>query len=668
MTVEQADAGSGLDSFLTIFDSDQHILTFNDDSNPAVTGFADNSLVQFSVTAGQTYYIEASAYANVNGTRATGNFTLGISTNTSPPVDVEPDSFAKAVPVDVSDGFARVSRAIDADTVVNVFTFIAPLSESVHVELDPSGADNFQGYLYAFDEAGTQLANDYNLSLLFNDTTSTVQFNVLAGHAYYVQVAAYRGRTGAFDLRFQAGPSTRNTRDASGGSFANPIQLDFDASGTALATGTIDPPGGVDVYRFQAIETQTLNIREFAAPGSRLDTVLISFTDSGSPLIQNDDIDVALTQTGALDHVIDRDSMIQLQVIAGKTYYLKAASAGSSTGSYILSLSPATDDFGDWIGDVYHATNQRHPVDQLPVQRISLSGTGSGTQRGVIDMPGDLDAFRFTATLTGVMTVSQQAAPGSSLDSQLFAFDAAREPLANNNDFYGSYNSLVQFNVVAGQTYYLKAGAYGASIGAYVLALNIEPPSSAPGHSFATAIPLTISATLPTRHPGTIVATGDADVYQFVAPASGLLTVTERATLNSPLDSLLYAFDGSQPINNFAGLQALLASNDDSGGTLDSLVQFNVTAGQTYFIRAAGFGTSIGDYILTLSYGGATPPDPVGHTFASAGTVCARRLGLREPGRGDHVSRRRRYVPLRRALHRYAHDPPECTFGGLAPR
>src|SRR5262249_42378434 len=160
---------------------------------------------------------------------------------------------------------------------------------------------------------------------------------------------------------------------------------------------------------------------------------------------------------------------------------------------------------------------------------------------------------------TGLMTVSQQAASGSSLDSQLFAFDPQRQPLANNNDFYGTYNSLVRFNVVAGQTYYLKAGADGASTGAYVLSLKIEPPTSAPGRSFATAISLSILVSAPFRQPGTIVAAGDALVYQFVAPASGLLTVAERATPSSPLDSLLYAFDGSQPINNFDGLQALLA-------------------------------------------------------------------------------------------------------------
>ena len=248
-----------------------------------------------------------------------------------------------------------------------------------------------------------------------------------------------------------------------------------------------------------------------------------------------------------------------------------------------------------------------------------MSDTGAGTQDGVIVMPGDLDAFQFTAPVTGLVTVEQQAAPGSSLDSQLFAFDSLQEPLANNNDFDGTFNSEVQFNVAAGQVYYLKAAAYGTSVGPYVLTLSEQPPnSSAPGQSFATAAPLTVSASTPTVERGQIVAAGDSDFYQFIASASGQITVQQQAAAGSPLDSYLYAYDGSQPVNNFDGLQALIASDDDSQGTLNSLVSFNVTAGQPYYLRAAAFGTSIGAYILTLSYGGAIPPDPAGHTFAAA--------------------------------------------------
>ena len=99
--------------------------------------------------------------------------------------------------------------------------------------------------------------------------------------------------------------------------------------------------------------------------------------------------------------------------MAGKTYFLKAASAGSSTGNYDLALGSAQDDFGDQIGDVYPPLDPNNPVVPVPVQAIPLGATGAGTQIGAIVMPGDLDAFQFTATITGLMTVQEQAAPGS---------------------------------------------------------------------------------------------------------------------------------------------------------------------------------------------------------------------------------------------------------------
>jgi hypothetical protein len=627
MMIEQDAIGFGLDSLLTIFDSTEHLITFDDDSDRSVTGFAENSLVQFSVVAGQTYFVEAAAYPNITGSGATGGFTLQFSTDPNSPIDEEPDTFAKALPVDISSGFAGLSRTIDSDALVNVFQIKATVSESIRVVLTPAANNDFQGYLFAFDDSGYELANDYNLSLLHNETTSTVQFNVVAGRSYFVQVAAYRGRTGAFDLRFDAGPQVRPASAGLGDTFATATELDLDASGSQVVAGTIDEPGGANFFRFLADKTELLTIRLFAAPGSRLDTFLIMFTDSQSSIALNDDSDVALTTTGELDHVIDRNSRIEREVIAGKTYYFEAASAGSSTGSYSLALSTTTDDYGDKIGDSFSMADPTDPVSPFPVQEIAFSSSHSATQLGNIDMPGDLDAFQFTSPTAGLLTVSQQATPGGSLDSQLFAFDSSRQPLASNNDFYGTYNSLVQFNVAAGQTYFLKAGAYGASTGAYILTLSSAPQSSAPGHSFATAIMLAVSSSGPTRQADQIVATGDALVYQFIAPTSGLLTVRQQAASGSPLDSFLYAFDGSQPVNNFDGLQALLASNDDSGGSLDSLVQFNVTAGQTYYLRAAGFGTSIGDYILTLSFGAAIATEGVGRTFADAGVIQLDGLG-----------------------------------------
>jgi hypothetical protein len=629
MTIQQDAVGSGLDSFLTIYDASQHVITFNDDSDPGKsgtnTGNYQNSLVQFSVVAGQTYFVEAAAYPNLDGSGAAGGFELVFATNANPPADNKPDTFAKAEPVDISSDYARLTGSINSDTELNDFQFVAPRTESVEVDLESAAPapNQFQGYLFAYDDAGNQVADDYNLSLLENDTSSIVQFNVVAGESYFVQVAAYIGRIGSYDLRFEAGPPLPPSAAGVGTTFATATVLTLDAADTATVAGTIDEPGGVNVFEFRADTTETMTVRMFAAPGSRLDTFLIAFSESQTetPDGDDDDTDTTLNADGTLENVIDRNSVIELSVHAGKMYYLKAASAGSSTGAYFLALSPVKAEFGDQIGDI-STGNFRNLVVPVFVHSIPLDASGAGTQDGTLVMPGDLDAFQFRAPLTGLATIQEVAAPGSSLDTQLFAFDSSREPLASNNDFDGTYNSEVLFNVAAGQVYYLKAAGYGASFGAYVLSLAITPPNSAgPGKSFATATFLTVSASNPTIENGAIVAAGDATVYQFFAPASGSITVQEQATPGSPLDSYLYAYDGSQPVNNFDGLFALIASDDDSQGTLNSLVQFNVTANQLYYLRAAGFETSIGKFVLTISYGGAASPSQAGHTFADAGTI-----------------------------------------------
>ena len=56
ITIQQDAIGSGLDSFLTVFDATQHLITFDDDSDASVTGFYKNSIVQFGVTAGQDLF------------------------------------------------------------------------------------------------------------------------------------------------------------------------------------------------------------------------------------------------------------------------------------------------------------------------------------------------------------------------------------------------------------------------------------------------------------------------------------------------------------------------------------------------------------------------------------------------------------------------------------
>ena len=146
---------------------------------------------------------------------------------------------------------------------------------------------------------------------------------------------------------------------------------------------------------------------------------------------------------------------MEFAVEAGRTYYVQAAAYGSSTGRYTLAV--VADDFGNTI------------EDSSPIE---LDGTGAGSQSGVIETAGDVDMFRLVAPMTGRLTVKQVAdtASGSSLDSLLTAYDDTGTQLAHNDDSGpGTRDSLVEFAVEAGRTYYVQAAAYGSSTGRYTL-------------------------------------------------------------------------------------------------------------------------------------------------------------------------------------------------------
>jgi hypothetical protein len=139
--------------------------------------------------------------------------------------------------------------------------------------------------------------------------------------------------------------------------------------------------------------------------------------------------------------------------------------------------------------------------------------------------------------------------------------------------------------------------------------------------------------------------TGDFDFIEITVIA-GQQLIVDTDTPTGPLDTVVALY-------NSAG--TVLASNDDSGGTLDSFLQFTFTTPGTYFVMVSGFGIgtifpddpfdsgsgngtgSEGPYDITLTV--ATPDrdfyavdldagDVLGASVVGAGT----RLVVRDPG------------------------------------
>lgn len=125
-------------------------------------------------------------------------------------------------------------------------------------------------------------------------------------------------------------------------------------------------------------------------------------------------------------------------------------------------------------------------------------------------------------------------------------------------------------------------------------------------NTFAKAALVSLDTTGSGSQSGKIERSGDVDMFKFVATSTGKMTIQESAASGSRLDSYLYAYDSRQ---------RLLARNDDSGRSLDSRVEINVTAGTTYYVKAAAYGRSTGAYTLQLTTADTTATDDYGNTI-----------------------------------------------------
>ena len=217
---------------------------------------------------------------------------------------------------------------------------------------------------------------------------------------------------------------------------------------------------------------------------------------------------------------------------------------------------------------------------------------------GTIDTAFDLDVFRFQAGTQETATI-ELSANFSSLDTFVRLLDSSGNELAFDDDSGPGSNSLLRFTVSGGATFFVEAGDFFDGTGDFFLSISLDV-----GDSIATATDLgLLTAAHPVNFLGTIEQASDHDFFQFETVLAGSATIELSADFSS-LDTVVTLFDSS-------GTQ--VANNDDFGTSTDSRLTFAVAEGETYFVEARGFGTTVGEYLLNLSL----LPD-VGDTLATA--------------------------------------------------
>lgn len=311
--------------------------------------------------------------------------------------------------------------------------------------------------------------------------------------------------------------------------------------GAATATGTLTSIGQVATYTFLAPASGLYAVEEIAPAGSNLDTS-VTVSDNQGNLLASDTGDGPGQGVGAM-----MDSLVRVNMVGGQTYLIGAGGDLGNTnsiGAYAVRVSP---------------------------YRLATPLIAGTTVQGTVSQDGMIDNYQFVPDISGLYAVAEGATSDSTLSPVVTVVDAQGNVLGSDNTTTDntpdlSFDATVTVELLAHHNYYIEAeGAYGDDTGG--INVSVTP--------FAAAIPATFQQGVATLT-GDVAQSGSLGLFQFQAPASGLVAVRRVAASDDPLTSYLTVFDGRG---------APVALDDTSDGT-DSLARFTATAGQTYYVQA----------------------------------------------------------------------------------
>jgi hypothetical protein len=530
------------------------------------------SSIEFPTGTGETYFLGISATD-----RSVGGYSIRIGTVG----DAVPNTTQDAPALAFSGGNAAREDRIDTPGDQDLFRIVAPSTGTFTIQLDSINGPMGVGdpLLRVLDSAGMLIEeNDDSVGL-----NSRLDLALDQGQTYFVQAAAFSTDRGDYRLSIRV----RSTVDDAGNRIDNAARLTFDPAGRIVHENTLQTGDDGDLFAIVAPTTGDYLFRlEGVGTTSGLSDPILTILDAnGNPVAENDD-------AGGLD------SRLTMRLTQGATYYVRAAGVGSLTGDYQLSIT---------------SLNAAPPANSPRASRsIALDANGSGLQPGSLTSAGQEDLYQFTAPFTGRLRIRQEATGTSELDSLLTVLTLSGSELIQDDDGGGSLNSDLALEVQAGTTYLVRAAAYRTSTGAYRLRFERAPDvvnDVANKRSEAEALIVDSSGQAVVRD--SVDIGGDFDLYSYTATEDGYLEITLDAD-GSGLDAYLSVYDSSGDLDTGTG--ALIVENDDSNNTLNSFLSLRVVRGTTYYVNAAAYGQSTGNYLLTL-----TPSrDDVGDTEADS--------------------------------------------------
>jgi hypothetical protein len=323
---------------------------------------------------------------------------------------------------------------------------------------------------------------------------------------------------------------------------------------------------------------------------------------------------------GCNDDLCGLQSIINISVTAGQTYYIRVSGWAGAMGWFGLqaiqtSTSPPPNDY---------CTNAIPVTIGSPAACGSTECASPSLSNNVPTIPipcgPSIQAndvwYTFTPTCSGPVTVNTcGVCPGSNtFNTVLSAYTgtcgALSQIACNNNALQPGciVQSSITFMGTAGVTYYIRVAGVGAASGQF--RLNIQQSIVPPVNDLCVNATLINAGTYAWNNcgatatgPGATCATFFHDIwYRFTAPCAGPVWIN---TCGTALNTYLAVYTGpcSSPT------QIACDDNATAGPCApspQSFVSFNAVAGQTYLIRVGTPSGVMGPGQLTLV--GPTPP------------------------------------------------------------
>ncbi|MGG1554857.1 S8 family serine peptidase [Paenibacillus ferrarius] len=315
---------------------------------------------------------------------------------------------------------------------------------------------------------------------------------------------------------------------------------------------TLDSPidvnqtGSDQLFSFTPTETQTYRLFTGGYAGTTLgDTALELYSD---PLLNN-------MIASSYDPMVTE---ILTELYYGQTYYIRL--------------------FNPYGGDII-----ARMVVSLPIVPTVISS----------NVPIDVDVpmksyqlFSFTPSKTSAYKINTTyfGGSGSMDDTMLYLYSDPNlsQEIAFNDDSNGTLFSQLNLNLLGNTTYYIKLAGYGGgSVHARLSLLQLT-------NTFTSLSPnASIDLTMPSYTAGFI---------SFTPASSGIykLFTGKYGGYGGTNDTMIYLYSDST-------LNSQLGVNDDANGTVFSELQYNMTAGTTYYIVLRGWSSTSFNARFTIS-------------------------------------------------------------------